>query len=146
MPGPKTRLDEIITKLREKKYRITPQRLAILKILAFSKEHPSVEKIYEQVKIDFPTTSLATVYKTLVVMKEIGEVLEIGLSDGSNRYDGNKPYPHPHLICTKCKKILDADIANLRDMTQELARDTGFKIVSHRLDFFGTCPECQKKE
>ncbi len=146
MPGPKTRLDEIITKLREKKYRITPQRLAILKILAFSKEHPSVEKIYEQVKIDFPTTSLATVYKTLIVMKEIGEVLEIGLSDGSNRYDGKKPYPHPHLICTKCKKILDADIANLRDMTQELARDTGFKIVSHRLDFFGTCPECQKKE
>jgi Fur family peroxide stress response transcriptional regulator len=146
MPRPKKRLDEMITKLREKEYRITPQRLAIIKILAFSKEHPSVEKIYEQVKVDFPTTSLATVYKTLVVMKEIGEVLEIGLSDGSNRYDGNKPYPHPHLICTKCKKILDADLANLSDMTQELVRNTGFKIVNHRLDFFGICPECQKKE
>ena len=142
---PQIRLDQMVTNLRERGYRITPQRLAILKILAVSKEHPSVDQIYEQVKVEFPMTSLATVYKTLIVMKELKEVLEIGLSDGSNRYDGNKPYPHPHLICTKCRKIIDPDLESLRDMTQELAQDTGFKIVTHRLDFFGICPECQKK-
>lgn len=143
---PQIRLDKMVINLRERGYRITPQRLAILKILAVSKEHPNVDQIYEQVKVEFPMTSLATVYKTLVVMKELKEVLEIGLSDGSNRYDGSKPYPHPHLICTKCRKIIDADLESLRDMTQELAQDTGFKIVTHRLDFFGICPECQKKD
>ena len=141
---PQIRLDQMVTNLRERGYRITPQRLAILKILAVSKEHPSVDQIYEQVKVEFPMTSLATVYKTLIVMKELKEVIEIGLSDGSNRYDGNKPYPHPHLICTKCRKISDPDLESLRDMTQELAQDTGFKIGTHRLDFFGICPECQK--
>ena len=144
MAKQKTRLDQMISKLRERDYRITPQRLAILKILAVSEGHPSVEKIYTQVKKTFPTTSLATVYKTLIVMKEIGEVLELGFSDDSNRYDGNKPYPHPHLICIECKKILDPELGSLKDMTHELAQDTGFNIVHHRLDFFGICPECQK--
>jgi Fur family peroxide stress response transcriptional regulator len=117
----------------------------VLKVLALSDGHPGVETIYAQVKKDFPTTSLATVYKTVTLLKELDEVLELGFSEGSNRYDGNKPYPHPHLICTKCKKIVDPDLESLAHMTRELASDTGFDITSHRLDFFGICPECQKK-
>jgi len=144
MADPQKRLDEMIHKLKDGDFRITPQRLAVLRILAESSDHPSVERIYEQVKKTFPTTSIATVYKTLVVMKELGEVLEIGFTDGSNRYDGNKPWPHPHLICTKCGKITDPDLDTLSHMTQELASETGFRIVSHRLDFFGICPACQK--
>ena len=143
MTAPRTRLDQMITKLRERNYRITPQRLMILKILASTDGHPTVETIYEKVRQDFPTTSLATVYKTLTVMKEIGEVLELGFGDGSNRYDGSKPYPHPHLICTKCRKIMDPHLEALNDMARELARETGFRITNHRLDFFGICPECQ---
>ncbi len=145
MADPKIRLNQMVTKLREQDYRITPQRFAVLKILAGSKDHPGVEQIYEQVRKDFPTTSLATVYKTLTLMKEIGEVLEIGFAEGSNRYDGNKPYPHPHLICVKCKEIIDPDLATLSDITQELEQDTGFRILNHRLDFFGICPRCQEK-
>jgi hypothetical protein len=69
--------------------------------------------------------------------------LELGFSDDSNRYDGNKPYDHPHVVCTVCKKILDPDISALEDMTQELTRQkTGFTITRHRLDFFGICPDC----
>lgn len=135
----------MLQKLRQRNFRITPQRIAVLKILAFSEEHPSVENIYEKVKEDFPTTSLATVYKTVTLLKELNEVLELGFPEGSNRYDGNKPYPHPHLICTKCKKIVDPDLASLKDMTQELVSDTGFQIINHRLDFFGICPDCQEK-
>jgi len=145
MVDPQTRLDKMLQKLRQRNFRITPQRIAVLKILAFSEGHPSVENIYEKVKKDFPTTSLATVYKTVTLLKELNEVLELGFPEGSNRYDGNKPYPHPHLICTKCKKIVDPDLASLEDMTQELISDTGFQIINHRLDFFGICPDCQKK-
>ena len=144
MVGPQTRLDKMLQKLRQRNFRITPQRIAVIKILAFSEGHPSVENIYEQVKRDFPTTSLATVYKTVTLLKELNEVLELGFPEGSNRYDGNKPYPHPHLICIKCKKIVDPDLASLADMTQELVSDTGFQIINHRLDFFGICPDCQK--
>jgi Fur family peroxide stress response transcriptional regulator len=52
-----------------------------------------VEKFYGKVKKDFPPISLATVDKTLIVMKEMGEVLALGFGEGGNRYDGNKPYP-----------------------------------------------------
>lgn len=135
----------MIYKLKENQHRITPQRMAVLKILAESKGHPTVEKIYEQVKKHFLTTSLATVYKSVALIKELGEVLELGFTDGSNRYDGNKPYPHPHLVCIECRTIMDPSLSALTDVTQELIQETGFRITNHRLDFFGICPECQKK-
>ena len=145
MAEQKTRLNKMLETLREHEFRITPQRIAVLRILALSHGHPSVEQIYEQVKIDFPTTSLGTVYKTVTLLKELNEVLELGFPEGSNRYDGNNPYPHPHLICTKCKKIMDPDLASLEGVTKELISETGFQISSHRLDFFGICPDCQGK-
>jgi Fur family peroxide stress response transcriptional regulator len=145
MTDPKIRLQQMITKLKAHNFRITPQRLAVLKILATSKDHPSVERVYEQVKKTFPTTSLATIYKTITLLKEVSEILEIQFSE-SSRFDGNKPYPHPHVICLKCKKILDPDLMGLGQLTQEAEQRTGFRIMDHRLDFFGICPECQKRK
>lgn len=144
MNDPQIRIEKMVTRLKEREFRITPQRLAVLKILASSNGHPSVDRIYEQVKGDFPTTSLATVYKTLTLLKELGEVLELGFPDGSNRYDGNNPRPHPHMICVKCKNIMDPDLISFEQLTEEATEKTGFKIVAHRLDFFGLCPKCQK--
>lgn len=138
------RLERMLDRLKERGFRITPQRLEVLKILAESAGHPSVEEIHAHVQVKFPTTSLATTYKTVALMKELDEVLELGFADGSNRYDGHKPYPHPHLICTGCHKILDPDLSMLQDIAAEVARETGFRILNHRLDFFGLCPECQK--
>lgn len=145
MADPKARLDEMVGKLKGRDFRITPQRFAVLKVLALSDGHPSVEMIYERVKKDFPTTSIATVYKTVTLLKELNEVLELGFAEGGNRYDGNNPLPHPHLICTQCKKILDPKLDCLKDLTLELVSDTGFEIINHRLDFFGICPDCKAK-
>lgn len=137
------RFDQMLSRLKENALRVTPQRLAVLKILASSREHPTVENIYEQVKKEFPTTSLATVYKTISVLKKMQEVLEIGFPDGSNRYDGKRPYPHPHMICTKCKETLDPNLSSLEELTEEIGKETGYKILYHRLDFFGYCPKCK---
>ncbi len=145
MADPQARLDEMIARLKERERRLTPQRMAVLKVLAASEEHPSVEQIYARVKADFPMTRLATIYKTVTVLKEMGEVLELGFSDDCNRYDGNKPYPHPHLICIKCRSIVDPEVATLSELRQEVAQSTGYQITSHRLDFFGICPQCQEK-
>jgi Fur family peroxide stress response transcriptional regulator len=139
----KQRLDQMLSKLRDHDFRITPQRLAVLKVLAASEAHPSVERIYETVRAQFPTTSIATIYKTVALLKQENEVIEISFPDGSNRYDGNKPYPHPHLICTRCKKIIDPDLSSLEDLAKEVTKETGFQITTHRVDFFGLCRECQ---
>lgn len=140
------RVQQMLEKLKGKDLRITPQRYAVLSILAASEEHPSVDRIYQEVKARFPTTSLATVYKTVSLLKELDEVLELGFHDGNNRYDGSRPYPHPHVICTRCKKIMDPELATLDELSREMGRKTGYRIQSHRLDFFGVCPECQKKK
>jgi Fur family peroxide stress response transcriptional regulator len=145
-PDTRQRLEEMLSKLRELGFRITPQRLAVLRVLAASEGHPTVEGIYETVRSEFPTTSIATVYKTVHLLKQINEVLELGFPEGGNRYDGNKPYPHPHVVCVRCRKILDPDLRSLKDMTAEVAAATGFEILTHRVDFFGLCTECMNKE
>ena len=140
------RLRQMLAKLREHDFRLTPQRLAVLRVLAVSQGHPTVERIYETVRAEFPTTSIATIYKTVNLLKRLNEVLELGFPDGSNRYDGNKPYPHPHVICTECKKIIDPNLGSLKNLTEEVIKETGFQILNHRVDFFGTCRDCQSRK
>ena len=137
-------MEKMISSLKEKGCRITPQRLAVLKILAESKNHPSAEGIYQHVKTDFPTTSLATVYKTITLLKDLGELLELGFADWGSRYDGNKPYPHPHVVCVECGKIVDPEFSSTKDMAAEMEQNTGFRITHHRMDFFGICPVCRR--
>jgi Fur family transcriptional regulator, peroxide stress response regulator len=143
---PHIRFDQMVQVLKDKGHRLTPQRLAILKILADSAGHPSVETIFERVKVHFPTTSLATVYNTINVLKAEKEVLELGFAHLGSRYDGNKPYPHPHAICTVCGCIVDPECGSLMRLTEEMTRQTGFRLSHHQICFFGLCPECQKGE
>ncbi|MCK8601163.1 Fur family transcriptional regulator [Desulfoferrobacter suflitae] len=140
------RIDQMVAKLKAHDCRITPQRLAILRILAAGEDHPSVEMVHERVKHEFPTTSIATVYKTVHLLKQINEVVEIAFPDWSNRYDGGKPFPHPHVICIRCRKITDPKLGFLKNMTAQVAAETGFDIVEYRLDFFGICADCKEKE
>ncbi len=146
MVDPDERLQQIIQSLREHGHKITPQRVAVARILAGCDRHPSVEEICEELQHDFPGVSQATVYRAIMLIKSLGEALELAFPDGGSHYDGRRPYPHPHLICTRCKKILDPDLDTLSGLTQELAAESGFRISSYRLDFFGLCPDCQKKD
>ena len=141
---PQQRLDQMLKVLREKGCRLTPQRLALLKIIASSEGHPSVEQMYDLLKPVFPTTSLATIYKTLSLLKEMGEVVELNFALGS-RYDGNKPYPHPHVIFTNCGRIIDPEFTGLADISSEMAQKTGYHITHHQVNFFGRCPQCQQE-
>jgi len=138
------RIEQLVKRLRENNHRITPQRLTMLKLLVEDEGHPSAIQIYEQMKTQFPMTSLATVYKTLHVLKEMGEIQEIGFSDGDNRYDIIKTFPHIHLICVQCRSITDAGICKVDDMHNEIETTYGFKVMNQRMDFFGICPECQR--
>ncbi|MGQ9585816.1 MAG: Fur family transcriptional regulator [Anaerolineae bacterium] len=140
---PQARFEELIGKLRARDYRLTPQRVALLRLLAASEGHPSAAHLYDRLQEQFPTTSPGTVYKTLNLLKDLGEVLELGFSDDDNRYDGRKPYPHPHLVCIRCRRIVDSESQVAQTLAQEAARQSGYQIVAHRLDFYGLCPDCQ---
>ncbi len=138
------RFQQMLDKLKSLDFRITPQRLAVLRILSTSKGHPTAEQIFEKVKTAFHTTSLGTIYKTIALLKSLNEVLELGFPDESNRYDGNKPFPHPHVVCIRRRKIMDHELISLDELKDEIGKKTGFRIDYHRLDFFGLCRECQE--
>jgi len=146
MTDPQARYEQLLAKLRQSDYRMTPQRMELVRLIAASEEHPSAARLYEQIKVRFPTMSLATVYKTLDLLKELGEVLEIGLRDDKH-YDGNRPYPHPHLICTRCQKIMDGELeSSVHALVSEMEKISGFRIERHQLNFYGLCPDCQKNQ
>ena len=141
--NPQARFQQLVAKLKDRGYRATPQRIALLKIIATSAGHPSATQIYRQMRQRFPTTTLATVYKTLTLLKEMGEVLELEFSGAENRYDGNNPTPHLHLICINCHRIMDPEIDVTSHLPDQVARTTGYEIVGQRFDLYGICPQCQ---
>jgi Fur family peroxide stress response transcriptional regulator len=137
------RFDTLVQKLKARGARITSHRLAMLELLAASVGHPSAAQIYTTLQERFPTISLATVYKTLAVLKEEGEVLELNLPVEA-RYDGNKPFPHPHLICTNCGKIIDGDeLSSLSDANEEASRLYEFEVSHSQMVFYGRCKDCR---
>ena len=142
-----TRVNTVVSRLREAGYRIPPQRMALIEILCQSDGHPSARQLHEQLTQRFPTTSLATVYKTLNVLKEVGEVMEIGFAGSDARYDSAHPDPHPHLICVQCRHIedIDVDLCQPEEMAEEIAGQSGYRILSYRIDFYGLCPRCQQE-
>jgi Fur family peroxide stress response transcriptional regulator len=136
------RYQSLLSKLRERGSRMTSHRMALARLLAISDGHPNAMQLYETLRKQFPTISLATVYKTLVLLKDEGEVLEIDLHNDS-RYDGNKPFPHPHLVCNRCKRIFDGDdVVTLPQLNREIEAKYGFQISRHQIVYFGVCKEC----
>ena len=136
------RKDELRRRLADAGCRVTPQRLTILDALLQPGRHPTAEEIYADVLWTNPTTSLATVYKTVEVLKSLGELRELDLGLGRAHYDAVDPSDHPHVICTRCGRVDDVEIGRFGALLSEARRATGFRLDSQRLEFFGTCPEC----
>lgn len=119
--------------------------MELLHLIANHTDHPSASQLYNEIKIQFPTMSLATVYKTLDLLKELGEVLEIDIGDVSH-YDGNRPDPHPHLICINCNKIIDGDVSLDPKSLRSLEQMSGYKIIRPQITLYGLCPDCIKEQ
>lgn len=145
-----SRLDALLAGLKASGHRLTPQRVAIVRELVERDDHPSVEQLHAAILPAYPTTSLATVYKTIHLLKVRGEVLELSFGELGSRYDGRHPEPHPHLICTACGAITDPDggAESLAEMVRQLAalaEHAGFAVSAHRFDLFGLCARCRPK-
>lgn len=144
MPDPDVRFNQLIAALKERDFRLTPQRVELVRLIAASDGHPNASQLYTKIKPLFSTISLATVYKTLNLLKDMNEVLEIDLH-GDSHYDGNSPQPHPHLICTKCNKIIDAEVSLDQEALRSLEQASGFKILRPQISLFGLCLDCQEE-
>ena len=137
------RVSGLRTKLAESGCRITPQRIAILDALVNGASHPTAEEIHSLVLRTSPTTSLATVYKTLDTLKALGEVQELELGSGRNHYDAVDPVSHPHVVCTQCGRIEDVRLEQSSSLLDRASEVSGYRLVTQRLEFFGLCQNCQ---
>lgn len=142
MSDPQARFDELIAALKSRDFRLTPQRVELVRLIASSQGHPSASQLFARIKRQFPTMSHATVYKTLALLKEVGQVLEIDLRDDSH-YDGNRPQPHPHLICVRCNQIIDGDADFDPAEIRKLEQTSGYSILHSQVLFYGICPDCK---
>ncbi|MGX9135962.1 peroxide-responsive transcriptional repressor PerR [Rummeliibacillus sp. JY-2-4R] len=137
-------LKSALDTLKSTGVRITPQRHAILEYLIESMSHPTADDIYKALEHKFPNMSVATVYNNLRVFRESGLVNELTYGDNASRFDF-VTNNHYHMICESCGKIVDFHYPGLDEVEHLAAHVTGFKVNSHRLEVYGTCPDCQEK-
>ncbi|SDE94673.1 Fur family transcriptional regulator [Sporomusa acidovorans] len=128
--------------LRDKGFKVTPQRLAIYNALVATKAHPSAEMIYNELQPVYPTMSLATVYKTIEILKTLKLVQVLNVGEDSFRYDADTTN-HPHIRCMCCGRVDDLHGVDSTEFTDQVAATTKYTIQGQQFYFYGVCPKCQ---
>lgn len=136
-------LDDLTDRLRDKSRKITGPRQAILEAMR-QFEHPVTTK---EILAALPSgeCDLATVYRSMHLLEEMGMVQRFDFGDGSTRFElvAQQHEHHHHLVCRSCAKVVEISDCFPPDLEEKIARQAGFKGVSHKLEFFGICPACQ---
>ncbi len=139
--------DSICKLLRNHSYKLTPQRQTILQtFLEHVDSHLSAEEVYMLVKHQNPEIGLATVYRTLDILAEIGILLKNDFGDGRCRYEFSRKdehHHHHHLICLGCGNVSEFDDDLLESLEAVIIKRNHFKILDHDLKFYGYCQECK---
>ena len=132
--------------LRQRGYRLTPQRRAVVKTIASTHNHLTPAAIHQRVKREYPGIGLVTIYRCLETLAELGLICEVHAGGSCRSYLMRKPLEHHHhLICSECGRVVDFVDCDLSELGQRLSQETGFKMEGHLLEFVGCCPDCQKK-
>jgi len=131
--------------LKQRGYRLTPQRRAVLSVVALSHEHLTPAAIYEKVHQEHPGIGLVTIYRTLEILAELGLICEVHAGGNCRSYLVRRPAEHHHhLICSDCDAVVDFADCDLSGLEERLSRETNFKIESHLLEFLGRCQNCRR--
>ncbi len=134
--------NDVINFFREKGLKVTSQRLAICTFILSRKDHPTAEQIYQELRNEYPTISLGTIYKTLHLLQELGLIQELGFNEGSVRYDPDMEL-HINMVCSKCGKISDYKAENVEKLWSAIISDLGFKPKGQRIDIYFECNDCK---
>ncbi|MGH7935021.1 MAG: Fur family transcriptional regulator [Candidatus Binataceae bacterium] len=135
------RLAEFAARCRAGGLAVTPQRLAIIEALLRTTDHPRAEAIFAKVRKRHPHISLATVHRTLETLCRIGEARKVTLLHDSARYDGNLD-PHHHIVCVRCRRIRDVEIAGLERVLDHNMEFEGFTTLGCSLEIQALCGHC----
>lgn len=136
-------MDNITTIFREKKLKLTPQRIAVYKYLKSTKEHPSAEVIYKALQPTYPTMSLATIYKALKTLVQVELIIELNVGEGNFRYDGNMA-THPHVQCISCGRVDDIEGISFSNVNEDVKQFTSYEVLASKIYFYGLCENCKK--
>lgn len=133
--------------LKERGYKLTPQRRAILNAIIDSEgRHLSPEEIYDLVKMECPEIGLATVYRTVQLLEKMGILYKMNFDDGVSRYElvhNTEDHQHHHLICVKCGEIQEVEDDLLDSLEGKIEGMYDFKITNHDVKFYGICKKCK---
>ncbi len=135
---------DIVSKLTEQGYRLTPQRMMTISAIENSDDHISAEEIYAQVIAKYPHVNISTVYRTLELLKRLGLATETDFGEGRVRYHPAGKGHHHHLVCQECGAIVDLDESALASLKDVLLREYGFSADLRHLAIFGRCVKCGK--
>jgi Fur family peroxide stress response transcriptional regulator len=133
--------EQIVEVFRSKGYKATPQRISVARSVLTSREHPSAESVYKEVKRVHPTISLSTVYNTLHVLKELNMVHELGLNCIGLRFDPNTK-PHINMVCSRCGMVRDLEDPLFEEALERVEKRTGYKITVQTIELYGLCKRC----
>jgi Fur family transcriptional regulator, stress-responsive regulator len=129
----------LVTRLRDRGWRLTAQRRVIAEVMTGEHVHLAADDVFERARAMLPEVSLATVYNTLGELVEMGELLEITHADGRKRYDPNIAVTHHHLVCVDCGRMLDVHVDDPR---LPAAEQHGFELLGVDVTFRARCPDC----
>ncbi len=132
-----------------KDHKFTHQRRLILEVFEENKdEHLSADDIFNLVRKKDKEIGLATVYRSLDLLRELGLIHKGHFGDGRSRYEIALPqqdgHQHHHLVCLKCRKILEVKEDLLHQLEDLITKENKFKIVDHKLQFYGYCRDCRE--
>jgi len=136
---------EVTQVLRDHGFKVTPQRLAVYSALAHTTAHPQAETLYQELLPYYPTLSLATVYKTLGILCEVGLAQELNVGEDAYRYDANTAM-HPHICCRQCGRVDDVPALDLTALAADAAACTGYAVTEQQVYFYGLCPSCRHQQ
>lgn len=133
-------------RLRGQAHKITGPRAAILEILR-RHPHPFTSKeIQAELHKRRERCDLATIYRSMHLLEKMGMVKRFDFGDGASRFElvgENDDGHHHHLVCTKCSEVVEIDECFPKEIEKQIAARNRFKGVTHKLEFFGLCPDCQ---
>lgn len=137
----------LVNYLSENKLKFTQQRKVILEAFLATEDHISAEELYEQLKGTNLGIGLATVYRTLNLLCSCGLAQQRQFGDRQSRYEHLADHSHhDHLVCQKCGKISEFENNHIEKLQEEVAKDKGYIIFTHKLELYGLCSECSKDE
>ena len=131
--------------LRTHGYKLTPQRHALLKVIASQHDHLSPEALYEKTRQEYPGIGRVTIYRTLELLNKLSLVCRVHAPDGCRSYMMRRPTEHHHhLVCSGCGHVVDFSDSDLSGLEKTLSEKTGFTIDGHLLELYGSCKDCQE--